>query len=457
MTTQTYKKMTVKEFRHLTNRLVQKHVKMVREAILDEAYGDSSGEDETAESVFARFKQLDPEQQAQVFEVMTDLVNDDIGDQIAASPYADWTPLERSRLWSMMDKQLSGEGAAEPAPSSDPSKPLRVAPPKADGSDLTKKVLYKRPSKEDTLNSKQVQDFAGWLKRYYASYIPEEIKAADIKTFLVWVKTASKKGILPHGFDDMIGQWKARNYLRGVLGKTETDKGNNPLVNDELSRINLNSDEDRIKRDVASKQNDMNTLKSIAAESGTTVEAVRQAMERIMNKVREVGVVTDGPGPKANKDIEVDPVEFNSTIDMAARKYVSFIKISIEQAKKQGAGPIASDAHSENDWSAYDFFDAFNEYVLKSARVEDISDAEALFVTHLAALIEEGDEAGAVEMLKKDLVAPGKSSSPYDSGNSVITFQNYVAKLFFPETRGGGAKNKTAPAPVKPPPASTPV
>lgn len=446
----TYKKMTVKEFRHLTNRLVQKHVKMVREAILDEAYGDSdAGDEETAESVFARFKKLDPEQQAQVFEVMTDLVNDDIGDQIAASPYADWSPLERSRLWSMMDKQISGEAPADETQAS--AGPLRVAAPKADGSDLTKKTLYKRSSKEDTLNSKQVQDFAGWLKRYYASYIPEDIKAADIKTFLVWIKTASKKGILPHGFDDMIGQWKARNYLRSTLGKTDTDKGNNPLVNDELARINLNSDEDRIKRDVASKENDLNTLKSIGAEFGTSVEAVRQAMERIMNKVREVGVVTDGPGPKANKDIEVDPVEFNSTIDMAARKYVSFIKISIEQAKKQGAGPIASDAHSENDWSAYDFFDAFNEYVLKSAKVENISDAEALFVTHLAALIEEGDEAGAVEMLKKDLVAPGKSSSPYDSGNNVITFQNYVAKLFFPETRGGGAKNKTAPAPTSPP------
>ena len=251
--------------------------------------------------------------------------------------------------------------------------------------------------------------FGKWVLRHYGKYLPGTLAPEQVEG---WMEDKENAKVLPLTPTQLHAMYR----LKGQLQKSFRSPG----VNMELDRAfppakvpASGETRNRIKGELE--------YEDMASSLGGSAETARKAVERAVAKVSNFAMKTR-EGKYTEKDFYIDPEDFGIVVEEAAEKYVKLLKASLEIAR--------GDVESLDGFSVEDFFDGLNEFVLKAASIplEEITDAERVAVQLLADLVENGQEDEAERLLMKDLLSP--------NDNVIKTFQNVVARIVFPETRG---------------------
>ena len=392
-------------FRKLTRQIVQEQVKLIREAILDEAHDDFG-------PLFARAPQHHAPAAAQ-----------------SAPAAEDDAPVSIAPESDEVGENGFGSTSKEPKIAPLDSKFKTPAPATEPG-----KVAVRKDKSE--LTNQQTTGFGKWLLRAYGKYIPSGI--TDPVAVVQWVKKdqSAKPPTLPQTWLRLVDMYKMSRSLRSNI----TGKGGGVQGAQIRNTIATTEDPGAKKprtgapNDYATPGGEMNAFNAIGAAIGIDAEGARKALKKTLEKIKQFAVVdTDGQGGYNHQgssysevNFDVNQEYFADKVEEAADDYITFLTKAVVDAEQ--------DKEDTGDFSPYDFIDVFNDVVL-GKRASEPSEKELWAIHILADKISAGDPAGAKRLLLRDLVS--------DRDNIIVSFQNFVSTLFHPEMRGrkAGSKN----------------
>jgi hypothetical protein len=420
MTTKSY---TIKEFKELTKKIVKEQLALVRKVISEaddpsaltpEEIDTTISAPKDVQQEFERLKNKPLFDRQGIARALQKIVDDysDEETQELESYYQDWNIADFAKLLKLI-KWANKEQQDEPVAPVE----IEKAPTPKPGSAASINTLASKIGKKDK--------FGSWVLRHYSKYFPtgtDPEKVVDLLKDRNFIKT------LPLSPRDILGLYRQHVGLQKDMRTSS--------VKMTLDAMPSGNKKDELRKTKSGELPYEEIAKQLEQEYGGTYskEAVRLMINKILEKITPYAKQEKIPGVSGKvyteEEFEVDPVDFAYDVSLAADKYLIYLEKYIENF----GSDAATDPEDADLTGPEGFLAAFNEFVLKSSRIEaaDQTEEETAAIKHLMELVKSGRKEEAKKFLIDDLTRP--------EGNFVRTFQNLLAKILHPETRGRKAQ-----------------